>query len=287
MGVVNIIDSHLLSRRMPNLRTFLLPVGAAHLASALIPFFLFPLPEETTPRIILLALLTGILRVSAVLIMLRSLTREAVSRVIPVIHIYPIFVAIMAVPILGESLRYQHWLTIIIVVAGAVMVSIKHNPTGATTWFGKPLLLLLVSSLLFALSDISSKYVLAYISFWNLFSLTAFCMSGVFLLISLRPGILADLRQMTGRASVLTLILIDEALALLGIILSLRALEQGPVSLVSAITGSRPMFVVIFALILGRISPQFLIGSASRQIVILRLIGTAMIVAGIALIYLT
>lgn len=287
MGVVNIIDSHLLSRRMPNLRTFLLPVGAAHLAFALIPFFLFPLPEETTPRIILLALLSGFLRVSAVLIMLHSLTREAVSRVIPVVQTYPVFVAIMAVPILGESLNYQHWLTVIIVVTGAVMVSIEHSPTGATTWFGKQLLLLFVSSLLFALSDISSKYVLAYISFWNMFSLTAFCMSGVFLLVSVRPGILAELRQMTGRASALALILIDETLALLGIILALRALEQGPVSLVSAITGSRPMFVVIFALILSRISPQFLRGSASRQIVILRLAGTAMIVAGITLIYFT
>ena len=286
-GVVNIVDSHLLSRRMPSLQSFLLPVGTIHLVFALVLFFLFPLPENTEPRIILIALLSSTSRVVAVLIMLYSLTSQEVSRVIPVVQTSPVFVAIIAVPLLAETLYPLQWLAIIIVVAGAVMVSMQHNSSGSTTWRGKPFLMLLTSSLLFALADISSKYVLTYISFWNMFYLTAFCISGIFLLVSARPHILTQLCDMKDRSATLTIIFFNEILAPVAIVLSIWALANGPVSLVSPIVGSRPMFVVISALILSRLSPGFLKWESSRRILALRLIGTAMIVGGISCIYLT
>ena len=286
-GVVNIVDSHLLSRRMPGLRSFLLPVGTIHLIFALVLFFLFPLPENTEPHIILIALLSGTSRVVAVLIMLYNLTSQEVSRVIPVVQTSPVFVAIIAVPLLAETLYPLQWLAIIIVVAGAVMVSMQHNSSGSTTWWGKPFLMLLTSSLLFALADISSKYVLTYISFWNMFYLTAFCISGIFLLVSARPHILTQLGNIKDRSTTLAIIFFNEILAPVAIVLSIWALASGPVSLVSPIVGSRPMFVVLSALILSRLSPGFLKWESSRRILALRLIGTAMIVGGISFISLT
>ena len=286
-GVVNIVDSHLLSRRMPGLRSFLLPVGTIHLIFALVLFFLFPLPENTEPHIILIALLSGTSRVVAVLIMLYNLTSQEVSRVIPVVQTSPVFVAIIAVPLLAETLYPLQWLAIIIVVAGAVMVSMQHKSSGSTTWRGKPFLMLLTSSLLFALADISSKYVLTYISFWNMFYLTAFCISGIFLLVSARPHILTQLCYMKDRSATLAIIFFNEILAPVAIVLSIWALASGPVSLISPIVGSRPMFVVLSALILSRLSPGFLKWESSRRILALRLIGTAMIVGGISFISLT
>ena len=287
LGVVNIIDSHLISKRMPSLRAFLLPVGIIILIYSLIIFYLFPLPEGTSIRILLVAVASGILRTAAVTIMLYSLKREEVSRVIPVVHTYPIFVAIMAMPLLGESLYSLEWLAIIIVVAGAVMISARQGPSGATTWKVKPLLLLFGSSLLFALSDITSKYVLAYISAWNLLWLSTLCVSGIFLLISVRPHTFKQLGNMKQRKSALGLLALGETLAFVGITMSLSAIEKGPVSLVSTIIGSRPVFVVIFALILSRVSPMFLEWHPGRRMLALRLIAITMIVGGIAIIHLT
>jgi len=65
------------------------------------------------------------------------------------------------------------------------------------------------------------------------------------------------------------------------------AMERGPVSLVSTISSSRPIFVVIYALILSRVSPMFLEWRRGKVMLALRLIATAMIVSGIAIIYLT
>jgi hypothetical protein len=59
------------------------------------------------------------------------------------------------------------------------------------------------------------------------------------------------------------------------------------VSLVSTIASSRPIFVVIYALILSRTSPMFLEWQSGKGMLALRLIAIAMIVSGIAIIYLT
>ena len=286
LGMVNVIDSHLLSKRMPSLRAFLVPVGIIHLIYALIVFTLFPLPAGIGTWPLLVAIASGILRSLAMTSMLYVMKSEEVSRVTPVVYTYPVFVAIMATPLLGETLYYMDWLAIIIVVTGAVMISIKQGPTGSTTWLGKPFLLLFGSSLLMAMADIASKYALVYISFWNMFWLSAFCMSGIFLLVSIRPYTLRQLINMKQRKSVFALLAVNETLAPTAIALQFWALERGPVSLVSTIAGSRPIFVVMFALILSRISPKFLQWQLGRGALALRLVATAMIVGGITIIHL-
>jgi len=272
---------------MPSLRAYLVPVGVVHLIYALILFYLFPLSEGVGMQPVAAALASGMLRTAGVSIMLYSLKKEEVSRVIPVVYTYPIFVAIMAVPLLGETLYYLQWLAIIIVVAGAVMVSAEKSASGATNWLGKAFLLLFVSSLFFAVSDIASKYALAYISFWNMYSLHVFCMSSIFLLVSLRPCVLRELRDMQQRNSAVALLAFNETLAPIGITLSFWAMQRGPISLVSTIIGSRPVFVALYTLIASRILPRFLIGSANGGMLVLRLVATAMIVGGISIIYLT
>ena len=286
-AVVNIIDSHLISRRMPSFRAFLLLIGCFQLFYGLLFIWLFPLPTGIGVLPVLVAVASGIFRTTAAIVLLYNLKREEVSRVIPVVYTYPIFVAIIAVLLLGETLAYLQWLAIIIVVVGAVMVSLQQSPSGATIWLGKPFLLLLGSSLFFALSDITSKYALAYISPWNMFSITAFCLSGVFLLVSMRPSFINQLVNMKDRKSALGLMVFSETLVPVASILLFVALESGPVSLVSTIIGSHPIFVVLSALILSRVLPGFLKWQSDGGMLILRLVAVAMIFSGIAIIYLT
>jgi len=286
-AVVNTIDSHLLSKRMPGLRVYLLPVSFFHLFYGLLVFYLVPLPEGIGILPVLVAVVSGIFRTIAVTIILYNFQREEVSRVIPVVYTYPIFVTIVAVLFMGETLGYLQWLAIIIVVAGAVMVSVRQSPSGSTIWLGKPLLLLFGSSLLLAMADVTSKYALAYISFWNMFSLTTLCISGIFLLVSMRPHVLSQLSSMERRNSAIALLAFSEILAPMGIVLLFWALERGPVSLVSTIVSSRPVFVVIFALILSRILPEFTEWQAGKGMLALRLVAIAMIFGGITIIYLS
>jgi drug/metabolite transporter (DMT)-like permease len=287
LGVVNIIDSHLISRRMPSLRAFLLPASIISLVYGLVIFYLFPLPDDIGIWPLMVTVASGIARTIALFILLYTLKMEEVSRVIPMTSTYPVFVAIIAVPLLGETLNYLQWIAIIIVVAGAAIVSTRRSPSGSTTWLGRAFFLLVGSSLLMAVANVATKYALDYMSFWNMYCITIFCMSGIFMLISLRPRILKELSNMKRRNSAITLLALNEILVVAGIVSLFWAMEKGPVSLVSTIASSRPIFVVIYALILSRTSPAFLKWQSGKAMLALRLIAIAMIVGGIAIIYLT
>ena len=86
--------------------------------------------------------------------------------------------------------------------------------------------------------------------------------------------------------AIFLLIFFNETLALVGAVLSFWAIERGPVSMVSAIIGTRPIFVFIFTIILSRVSPMFLEGHWTRAILALRLSAIIMIITGVAIIHL-
>jgi len=286
-ALVSIVDSYLLTKRMPGLSAFLALVGVVYLVFGLMLFFLFPLPEGIGVWPVLAAVVSGILRTIGVVIMLFNLRKEEITRVLPVYHTYPVFVAIMAVPLLGESLVYLQWLAIIIVVAGAGIISAEKKPAGTTGRLGKSFLLLFVASLCMAVADIASKYSLAYLSFWNVYTLAVFSMCGIFWLVSIRPGTIRQLSEMKRKGSTITIVLLNEILAPAAMGLMFWAQARGPISLISTILGTRPVFAAIFSIILGIVVPGFLMRFSSRRVLIVRFISTIMIVGGISIIYLT
>jgi drug/metabolite transporter (DMT)-like permease len=288
LGLVHIIDSHLISRRMPGLRVFLLPVSIVILVYSLVTFFLFPLPEGIGAWPVLVAIISGVLRAAAMGILLYVLKTEEVSQAIPLFHTYPIFVAFMAIPLLGEALGYMQWLAIFIVVAGAMIISFKRVSGGSATWLGKSFFLLLGCALLIAAADVASKYVMSYMSFWNMYWIGSFCLTAIFLPLTLRPGVIKELKNMPRLRPALAMIAVNEALAMSGILLLFWAMETGPVSLISAISGCRPLFVFILAFAINRLLPGSLLEKrSSRGVLAIRLIATAMIAGGIAIIYLS
>ena len=112
-------------------------------------------------------------------------------------------------------------------------------------------------------------------------------MAAVYLLISLRPAVIRQLIRMPGRNKALTLIAVNEIMAMTGILLAYRAMEEGPVSLVSTITGSRPVIVFFLALAINRFLPKMLIAEpVGKGSMLVRLVATLMIAGGIAIIYL-
>ncbi|HUV57134.1 MAG TPA: hypothetical protein VMV84_07880, partial [Dehalococcoidales bacterium] len=187
----------------------------------------------------------------------------------------------------GETLYYLQWLAIIMVVAGAILVSFQQSSSGSIVWRVKPLLILFGSSLLMAMGDITSKYALNYISSWNMLWVSEFCVAGIFILTSLRPHILRQLANIKQKGSTMAWLVFNEVLVPIMLLLMFLALKTGPVSLVSTIVGgSRPVFVFIFAFILSRLFPRFIEWHADGGMLALRLIALAMIVGGITMIQL-
>jgi len=287
IGIVNILDSHLITKRMPSLRAYLLLASIFILGYTVIISILTPLKEGVATWPVMVAFLSGFIRTAGLGIFLYTLKTEEVSRVVPVVYTYPVLVAVLAAPVLGESLSFLQWIAIFIVVCGAVLVALKRSGKGITGWLGKPFLLLALASLSLAVAEVAGKYTLDYITSWNLYWITAFCVVSVFIAVSLRKNVVRQLGSVVKQAKTMLIVFTAETLAVAGMVLLFWALERGPVSLVSTMSGSRPLFVFIFAWILSRIWKGFLLEEKTVGTALaIRLLATAMIVGGIAIIYL-
>lgn len=207
--------------------------------------------------------------------------------VIPIVNSYPILVAIFAMPILGEFLDTSQWTAIIIVVLGVILASFRRDSSSKISRSGSVLSLLGASSVFFALSEVTAKYALAIFSPWQMFSISRFAAAFVFLIISLRPRILKELAHHENRNSSIIIIFFNEIIAITSSILFYWAMKRGLVSLISAISSTRPVFVFIYALIISRFSELLLENRTSKGVLLLRFIAISMIVGGVAIIYLT
>jgi len=282
-AVVSILDSHLITKRFPSLRAFLTPAGTIHLVVGLVVLLINPWPAGTDTLVLVAAFGSAVIRVAGVLLMLRTMRFEEVSRIMPVVNTFPIFVALLAVPVLGEVLGWVEWLAIIITVSGAVLISARWDAERKGVQLRRSFATLMVTSILFGAANIGSKYALDHISFWNMYGINAVCLGGVFLIFSLRSSVVGEIRQMKQRNTALGLTILNEGLATAGFIMSFWAIEQGPVSLVSTIIGTRPAFVFVYALVLSLFFPGVLNEHLSRGVIITKIVSISLVIGGVAL----
>ncbi len=286
LAVVNVLDSHLVSKRFPGIRSFMLTVGLIHLGYGVVLSRLVPLPAGADTFHVSLGVLSAFLRTGGIIILLDGLRHREVSTVVPIVYTYPMFVAAIAFFMLGEQLVWQQWMAVVIVASGAVLISLNREPSRIQ--MARPrFALIFLSSLLFATADVTAKVALTQITFWNLFWIGASVMGGVFLSISLRRSVIRGIVALRERGKALGLLALNEVIAPIGIVISYWALQHGPVSLVSTLLSTRPLFVLVFALGLSCCAPGFLFWSGGRRLVTVRIIATVMIVAGVGLIEMT
>ena len=127
LGMVHVIDSHLISKRMPNFKAYLLVAGIFIFFVSIALAFFFPLPPNIDVLPLSMAVLAGIARAASVIIMIYLMKKEEVSIIIPIANTYPIFVALIAIPTLNETLNSLQWVATIIVVFGVLLTSVRLN----------------------------------------------------------------------------------------------------------------------------------------------------------------
>ena len=281
-ALVAIIDSHFLSKKMPSLRSYLLPVGTAQLIIGLVVYFLNPFPANISMQTWLITLGAGFSSSISVMLMLNIMRRDEVSRIIPVVNTSPIFVALLAMPLLQEKLTFNDWLAILLTVGGAVLISIQKKAGDKKASLSSSFFLLLLCSLLFAVSNIAVKSVLDKLSYWNLYVVISLCYGVTFFLFSLRGETIKEIRTLTQRNKNLVLIGVNEIIAVGAAILSYVAIANGPVSLASAILNTRPAFVFILAILVSRFLPDVIEERVTVQTIRLKVIAMMMVLGGLA-----
>jgi uncharacterized membrane protein len=286
MGVISIFDAHMIQRRMPSWQSFLLGISLYTFAYTIVLLIVIPIPQGVGAAGWAAAVGSGVLRGIAFAMMLRMMQREEVTRVVPVVGIYPVFVVLLAIPLLGEQLSGWQWGAVAFAVCGTVLISVKRGGERGGPFLTRTFWTLLASALVLALSDVGNKYALEVLPTWNVYAISTFFLAVVFSVITLRRRVLRELWVMPQRGLNHFLVILNVAIAMVGIWLTFEAMNLGPVSLVSTILGSRHVFVFIYGLIVSRYFKELIDWNGDRRSMILRFLATLMISGGIALIYL-
>ena len=287
VSVANIVDSHLLSKKMPSLTSFLIPMGLTQLIVGCVLLAFFPFQANPSLTHILVGFGAGLLNSSGFLIVFNTLRKSEVSRVIPVISISPIFVALLSIPLLGETLGYWQWLAILMTVGGAVLISLQIASGGRKARLQKSFFLLLLVALTSATATIGFKYALEKISFWNMNSINVISTAIVVLTYSLRKTNLLELKNLKQRTQKILFVVGNQCLGITASILAFKAMGIGPIALVNAILNVRPAFVFIFSLVLSQFFPSFINDRLNKRTALLKFIAIAMITGGVVIINLS
>ncbi len=281
-ALVSILDKVILVHYIRDARTFIVMVGFITFPMGLLilPF----VPFDNYPITVLAAgYFSGFVWGISLIAMFLAMRREDVSRVIPVISISPVFVAILAVMFLAEKLTALHWVAIMATVAGAIIISAKTTGSSRLPNLDSTFLLLIAGSLFIAGGQYLTKVAANDMSVWNLLTLRNMGLGSACILFMFRPYVLREmLRAMTNATSAGLFLLTEGLLVFIALVLTIWAIDQGPVSLVATAMSSRPLFVFIMSIALSLPMWKLLNESLDRRTLAIKLVSIAMIIIGIS-----
>ena len=86
LAVVNVVDSHLISRRLPSLQAFLFPVGIIALFYGIVVSLSVPIEDGAETKHVLYAVGSSFIRALGVGSFLYAMKKAEVSRIIPIVN---------------------------------------------------------------------------------------------------------------------------------------------------------------------------------------------------------
>jgi drug/metabolite transporter (DMT)-like permease len=280
-GIVAVTDKRLIDRYMPNLSSYYLWIGIAVFIYGIVFLLAEGIPNNAPASHLLVAGLSGLFWGGAMVMMFWGYKLQEVSRASAVVFTFPVFVALMATAFLDESLVPIQWAAIVMVVAGAILISLTGSAGKGRAQLTRAFPILLGASLLTASGHVTGKFALQELSVPLVSSFRFFGMAAV-LAFFWRPQTLTHLRQTMRSREALALLLVSEVLLVpVAIVLMITATKLGPVSLVATITGTRPIFILLYSTVLSLPSLRILNESLDSGAIVIKLASVMMIIGGI------
>ena len=281
-GLVTVLDKRLIDKLMPSLPAFYVSVGMGLVSYAVAVLAVTGIPQGASWDRLAAAGAAGLCWGGALGMMFWGYKYEEASRASAIIHTFPVFVALLAVTLLGESLVGGQWAAIVVVVIGAFAISLRGAEGGMLVRLNRAFPILVGASLFTAFAHLTNKYALEELSVWFVYAVRNLGMGGIFLCLW-RPGTFGELsRVVRDREALAVLLLAEYLLAPAAILLNVTATSLGPVSLVSTLTATRPLFVFVYGTILSVPALRLLDEPLDRNTLGIKLVSVVVIIGGVA-----
>jgi len=252
------LDKYLVERFFKESDVAVMLLFTAFVGVLLLPFIWLYEPSVTAPGAasIALIILAGLLYVGAMLLYLQALQTEEASVVAPYFQAGPLFGYGLAYLVLGETLSGPQLLGGVMIILGALIVSVRFEH-GRRMFKARLAALMLTCGFAGALSGLIFKIFALDVEFWT----TTFWMyvgealfgCALLLVPTYRRQLLATLRVNT--AALLSINGSNEFINLGGSLGNRYALMFAPLSIVQAIGSTTTLFVFAFGVVLSLIWP--------------------------------
>ena len=251
-ALVSVLDKILISDHVGSGKIFVAGVGGAQvlLGIATLPLATF---SGFDASVITVALLSGVFSGTYLIGMFIIMESQDVSRVVPVVSTYPIFVAFLAFLFLDEHVSIFASACVIVTVVGAAMVSLAPKSINSTEGVGiLALLFLLLASMSFGLSQFLSKTIAEEMTMWTQYSLRAFGGGITCGLLIFLPGVRQGLVTLfTNFKTMMVFSITEIVLVFFAILFFFLSVYSGEIYLTATVMATRPLFVFGLTLLLS------------------------------------
>lgn len=288
-SITNHIDKYLLTKYFKGAG-----VGALMVFSSLIGLLLLPIIIVLHPAVLsqfdpqfLLISLNGFLYILAVLPYFYALQRDDASIAVPLFQLIPVYSYFLAYIFLGETLNLAQILGGIIIIAGAILITldIVHIKKIRLKW--DVLGYMALSSLFFSLNFLFFKFFaleadIWVTSFWEYIGFAIFAFILVAFIRPYRVEFINVLRK--NSMQVLTVNGTNEVVNIVAKIAFNVASLLTPITLTWIVNGLQPMFVFIYGIGLTIFLPKLSQENISRKILVQKVVAILIMLAGTILI---
>jgi len=186
----------------------------------------------------------------------KAMQKGEATRVSAIFFSQPIYSSLIGVFFFHESLNLHKWFGILVIVIGAILSSIggdSHKKEVRSAY-----IFALLSAIFSSIGNSISKYAMH-----DLPSLTVNCIAfyasiPLYLYLLKKIEVRKEVMSVFTDAKILFQFSIRGLFGYLGIITFMSALSAGPISLVTAVSGTQPLFVLIFSVIISLMYPKII-----------------------------
>jgi len=211
----------------------------------------------------------------------QSLKSGEISRSVAIFSTAPLFNALLAVLFLGEHLTSFKWLAIFLIVTGAAICSWENKPGSR---FNFAYILAVLAAIFQAIGNVVSKFAMKEISPLTIYVICFYASLPLYLILLTKRGVLTEVKVNLIDKKVVIGLFFRSFILFMAILLFYLALASGPVSEVSAMGGTGPLFALFYSTIISLFWPKFIKEDLRRQVLLAKTVAIILIVAGVVLI---
>lgn len=281
----NIVDKLLRGKHLPDSLVLTLIAGISALfLSIIITIFNGLMWIGVVPVVFIT--FAGASQIVAIFAFYQAISKEEISRVIPLFQFIPPLVLILSFLFLGEVLTFSNYIAFMLILIGGFLISLQK--IGGIFKLREAFWWMMLSSLIYAVQAVILKSLYVNHSFWDL---TAYLGFAEFLPILILLLLVANFRDRFTK-SLRNLKPAGWLLLILGMIFittatlsGLRAFVTGPVGLISAFRGFQSVFVLIYAVVLSIWLPKILKEELGKGVLIVKVVAIFLMMIGIYMTY--